>query len=110
MTIETEDSSFVEVTKNCVNTIAYVFTNPVHLTYSLDESTLLISLLQPTDDKYILKLYDNTGRTINELLDGSQGRGDYFRKISLSDFYSGVYYLVLYYPNNTITKQIRIIK
>lgn len=110
MNIETDDSSFVVVSKNCVNTIGYTFTDPVKLKYSIEKTNILISLLQPTDDKYILKLYDNTGRVINEVFDGKQGRGDHFKSINLSDFYSGMYYLVLYYPNNVITKQISIIK
>lgn len=110
MTIETEDSSFVEVTKNCVNTTDYTFTKPVSITYSLDQSNLKISLIQPTDDRYILILYDATGRVVDEILDGNQSRGDYFKRINISKLSSGIYFLVLNYPNNVIIKQISIIK
>lgn len=110
MSIETDDSTFVEVTQNCVNTTDYTFTKPVSLTYSIYQSSMMISLIQPTDDKYTLRIYDNTGRIIEEILDGHQGKGDYFNRINISNLSSGIYYLVLNYPQNVITKQISIIK
>lgn len=110
MTIETEDSSFVNVAENCVNTTDYIFTKPVSLNYSIKNNILNLMFIQPTDDIYELRIYDYTGRTEKVLYDGTQGRGEYNSSFDLSNLSSGVYYMVLKYPLEVISKQISIIK
>ena len=110
MTIETEDSSFVIINENCVNTIEYDFVKPINLDYLITNSSLSIRLEQPTDDIYKLNIFDINGRSIVNILDGTQSKGEYFQKISLNEINSGVYFIVLEYPNNIISKSINIIK
>lgn len=110
MSIETEDETKIEITENCVNTTDYAFTKPVSLDFILNDNILSISLIQPTDDKYELKIYDITGTEERLLFDGNQSRGDHRINMNVSNLSTGIYYLVLSYPNNVITKRISIIR
>lgn len=110
MSVETEDSMNVTITENCVNTTDYRFTKPVSLDYILNDNFLSISLIQPTDDSYKLSIFNITGTEEKLLLDGNQSRGDYNISVNISNLSTGVYYLVLNYTNNVITKRISIIK
>lgn len=67
--------------------------------YTLDQKT-----------KISLNLYDNSGRLVKRIFDGEKGVGIYTETVSLRNYPSGIYHLLLKTPDSIIKRKIVFIK
>ncbi|MFN3194777.1 MAG: hypothetical protein ACE364_02380 [Chlorobiota bacterium] len=110
MSIETDDTTEVELLENCINDDKFVFLEPVKLNVNVNNNLILIDYFQPTNDIYNLNLYDINGEIVKTFLHNNRNNGQYEFIVDSDELSSGSYLIMLEYSDKLLSRIINITK